>query len=173
MANWQHCPAVERRPAEASGAWVFKGTGVPLYVLYETLATDATVDEFAERFGVSVQLAAAALQYEADELHDYRLDYQGPVPYARNTHTENAVPDDAIWRNCSLVEQATGRLGGVWVFEHTRLALYVLYYHLAGGATLDEFVEWYLGVEKKQAMAVLKHAAESLHGKWLIYADSV
>ena len=172
MANWRHCPAVERRPAEASGAWVFNGTGVPLYVLYETLATGATVDDFAARFGVDVELAAATLQYQADELHDYRLDYPGPVPFARNPHTGNAAPDDAMWRNCSLVEQAAGRLGGAWVFKHTRLALYVLYYHLAGGSTIEEFDEWF-GMNPRNAVAVLEHEAKELQEAWSAYADIV
>ena len=58
MANWQNCPAVERDPAKSGGVWVFRDTDVPLYRLYETLASGATVDDFAERFGVAVEHAA-------------------------------------------------------------------------------------------------------------------
>ena len=172
MANWQHCPAVEWSGQPSGGMWVFKGTGVPLYVLYETLATGATAHDFAERFGVGVELATAALRYQADELHDYRLDYPGPVPYARNPRTENAAPDDAMWRNCSFVEQAEGRLGGAWVFKHTRLALYGLYYHLAGGSTIEEFDEWF-DMNPRNVVAVLEHEAKELREAWSAYADIV
>lgn len=172
MANWQHCPAVEQDAQRNGGLWVFKGTDVPLYRLYETLASGMTVRDFAERFGVEFEQAAAALEYQADELHDYRLDYPGLVPYARNPRIENAGPDDAMWRNCSLVEQATGRLGGAWVFKHTRLALYVLYYHLAGGSTIEEFDEWF-GMNPRNVVAVLEHEATELRQAWSAYADIV
>ncbi len=172
MANWQHCPAVERDAGKHGGLWVFKGTDVALYRMYESLASGMTVGDFAEGFDVGVELAASALQYQADELHDYRLDYAGPVPFARSPHAENAAPDDAMWTNCSHVEQATGRLGGAWVFKHTRLALYVLYYHLAGGSTIEEFDEWF-GMNPRNVVAVLKHEAQELKGAWSAYADIV
>lgn len=172
MANWQHCPEVERTPDKAGGVWAFTGTDVPLYRLYDCLASDGTVNDFAERFGVAARRAAAVLGFEADELHDYRLDYPGPVPYARNPHADLAGPDDALWRNCSLVEQATGRLGGAWVFRHSRLALYVLYYHLAGSSTIEEFDEWY-GMDTAKVVAVLEHEAKELREAWSAYADIV
>ncbi len=172
MANWEHCPAVERDSAKAGGVWVFKGTNVPLYALYETLAAGATVDDFAERFGVGVELAAAALEYEADELHDYRLDYPQGVPFARVTNRPPGGPYNAIWITCPAVEQATGRLGGAWVFKHTRLALYVLYCHLAGGSTIEEFDEWY-DMDTANVVAVLEHEAKELREAWSAYADIV
>ena len=161
MANWEHCPAVERARDGTASVWVFRGTDVPLHALYEHLASGATLVDFAGQFGLDVERAAAALEYEADELHDYRLDYSGPVPYARNSYADGYRPGDAVWRNCSLVEQATGRLGGAWVFKHTRLPLYVLHCHLAGGSTLDEFDEWF-DMDTTKASAVLQHQANEL-----------
>ena len=172
MANWEHCPAVERDNDQDGGLWVFKGNGAPLYLLYEHLAAGGAVSSFAEQHDVDAKQAAAALNYEADELHDYRLDYPGPVPFARNPHTENAAPDDAMWRNCSLVEQATGRLGGAWVFKRTRLALYVLHYHLAGGSTIEEFDEWF-GMDPVNVVAVLEHEAKALREARPAYADII
>ncbi len=46
MTNWDTCQAVERTPGKVSSAWVFAGTQIPLYTLYENLASDATIDEF-------------------------------------------------------------------------------------------------------------------------------
>ena len=162
MANWKHCPAVAQSRGKDGDVWVFSGTSVPLHRLYEALAGGDTVDDFARRFGVDVEQAAGVLEYEADELHDYRLDYRGAVPYARNPRADRIGADDTLWRNCPLVEQATGRLGGAWVFKHSRLALYTLYYHLAGGSTLDEFDEWY-GMDAAKVIAVLEHEAKGLH----------
>ena len=34
--------------------------------------------------------------------------------------------------------------------------------NLASGATIDEFVEWFPGVDKKQVRAVLEHEARAL-----------
>ena len=38
MANWESCPAVESVPGRVSGNWVFKGTRLPVYALFENLA---------------------------------------------------------------------------------------------------------------------------------------
>ena len=69
MTDWETCPAVERTPGKVSGAWVFAGTRIPLYTLYENLAAGATVDEFVEWFpGVDEEQVVAVLHHEADAL---------------------------------------------------------------------------------------------------------
>ncbi len=50
MINWETCPAVERTLGKVGGAWVFTGTRIPLYALYENLAAGATVKDFVEWF---------------------------------------------------------------------------------------------------------------------------
>jgi len=50
MLDWNDCLAVERAPDIVSGAWVFKGTRVPVKALFENLEAGATVDEFLEWF---------------------------------------------------------------------------------------------------------------------------
>lgn len=37
-----------------------------------------------------------------------------------------------------------------------------MYKNLVGGATVDEFVEWFPGVDEKQVRAVLEHEARTL-----------
>lgn len=37
MIDWSSCPAVERDPDRVSGAWVFRGTRVPVAALFENL----------------------------------------------------------------------------------------------------------------------------------------
>ena len=174
MANWKHCPAVERANEQDGGLWVFKGTDVPLYRLYESLASGMTVGDFADRFGVAMQLAAATLRYEAEEFRDdllIRPDGPGeiaPIPVIVPTGAE--IPD---WADCLAVERIAGKVSGAWVFKNSRLALYVLYGHLAGGRTIDEFVEWYPGVKKRQVVTVLGHEAKELATGRYAYADTV
>ena len=69
MTNWNNCPAVEQVPGRVSGAWVFSGTRIPLYTLYENLASGATVKEFVEWFpGVDERQVLAVLEFEANTL---------------------------------------------------------------------------------------------------------
>lgn len=69
MTNWNDCPAVERTPGRVSGAWVFAGTRIPLFALYENLAGGATVKQFVEWFpGVEEGQVRAVLEHEAKTL---------------------------------------------------------------------------------------------------------
>jgi uncharacterized protein (DUF433 family) len=66
---WNTCPAVERDPAKLSGAWIFRGTRVPVAALFENLKDGATVDDFLEWFpGVSRGQVVAVLEHEAASL---------------------------------------------------------------------------------------------------------
>jgi len=69
MTDWNTCPAVERKPGKVSGAWVFVGTRVPLYVLYENLACGASINEFVEWYPeVGGDQVRAVLEHEAQAL---------------------------------------------------------------------------------------------------------
>ena len=71
MINWDTCPAVERKSGKVSGAWVFAGTRIPLYALYENLAGGATVAEFVEWFpGVDETQVRSVLEHEAKVLRE-------------------------------------------------------------------------------------------------------
>lgn len=64
MLNWHDCHAVERDAAKVSGAWVFKGTRVPVKALFENLEGGATIDEFLAWFpGVARDQVEAVLQH--------------------------------------------------------------------------------------------------------------
>ena len=47
MSTWKTCPAVERDPEKVSGAWVFRGTRVPVSALFENLRDGATTDQIS------------------------------------------------------------------------------------------------------------------------------
>ena len=69
MIKWQSCSAVERSPDRVSGAWVFRGTRIPVRALFENLEDGATVDNFLEWFpGVSRAQVEAVLEHAAASL---------------------------------------------------------------------------------------------------------
>jgi uncharacterized protein (DUF433 family) len=50
MFDWSECPVVERTPGKVSGAWLFKGTRVPVQALFENLESGAGIDDFLQWF---------------------------------------------------------------------------------------------------------------------------
>ena len=70
MVNWSLCQAVERGPEKVSGAWMFRGTRVPVVALFENLESGASLDEFVEWFpGVVKEQAEAVLDYAIQSLN--------------------------------------------------------------------------------------------------------
>ena len=66
MIDWSTCPAVERAPAKVSGAWVFRGTRVPIAALFENLEDGALVTQFVDWFpGVTIEQVRAVLEHAA------------------------------------------------------------------------------------------------------------
>ena len=75
---------------------------------------------------------------------------------------QNDAIDSTNLERCPSVERTPGKVSGAWVFTGTRIPLYALYENLACGATINEFVEWFPGVDEKQVRAVLEHEAKVL-----------
>ena len=69
MLDWTQCPVVERLPGKVSGAWLFKGTRVPVRALFENLEGGASVEEFLAWFpGVSRDQVVAVLKFAESSL---------------------------------------------------------------------------------------------------------
>ena len=69
MLDWATCQAVDRDPERVSGAWVFRGTRVPVSSLFENLEGGATLDQFLAWFpGVARAQAEAVLEHAARSL---------------------------------------------------------------------------------------------------------
>ena len=66
------------------------------------------------------------------------------------------------WSECPAVERAPERVSGAWVFRGTRVPVRALFENLEEGASIDYFLEWFPGVTRDQAVAVLAHAEHSL-----------
>ena len=64
--DWTNCPAVERYIGVMGGAWVFKGTRVPIRALCENLEDRATGDKFLDWFqGVTREQVEQVLEFRA------------------------------------------------------------------------------------------------------------
>jgi len=66
---WDNCDEVERNPERVSGAWVFKGTRIPVRALFDNIEDGASVDDFLEWFpGVKREQIEAVLEHAASGL---------------------------------------------------------------------------------------------------------
>jgi uncharacterized protein (DUF433 family) len=69
MLDWNQCPAVEKDLGKVSGAWLFKGTRVPVKALFENLEDGARVDDFLDWFpGVAREQIEAVLEHAEQSL---------------------------------------------------------------------------------------------------------
>ena len=69
MNDWSNCAAIESVPGKVSGAWIFKGTRVPVTALFNNLRDGATVAEFMEWFpGVTHDQVKAVLSHQIQSL---------------------------------------------------------------------------------------------------------
>lgn len=66
--DWSQCPAVESIPGKVSGAWVFKGTRMPVATVFENLQAGASIEDIMEWFDVSREQITAALEFAARTL---------------------------------------------------------------------------------------------------------
>ena len=62
--DWSQCPAVESIPGKVSGAWVFRGTRVPVSAIFENLKT-SPIDEVLENFHVTRDQVQTVLDFAA------------------------------------------------------------------------------------------------------------
>ena len=66
MIDWSTCDAVERHPQRYSGAWVFRGTRVPVSSLFENLEAGLSVAEYVAAFeGVTIEQVRSVLEHVA------------------------------------------------------------------------------------------------------------
>ena len=66
--DWSACPAVESIPGKVSGAWVFRGTRLPVATVFENLEDGLTIDEIMQQFDVTREQITAVLDFAARSL---------------------------------------------------------------------------------------------------------
>lgn len=61
--DWSQCPAVESIPGKVSGAWVLKGTRMPVQTIFANLEAGLSVKEITEVFDVTEKEVKAVLHF--------------------------------------------------------------------------------------------------------------
>jgi len=64
---------------------------------------------------------------------------------------------DRNWVNLDAVETHRDKVSGAWVFRRTRVPVAALFENLRDGATVDQFLEWFPGVNGADVAPVLNH----------------
>ena len=66
------------------------------------------------------------------------------------------------WGMCPAVERRPKKLSGAWVFQGTRVPVSALFENLKEGASIEQFLDWFPGVEEWQVKAVLEYEMKTL-----------
>ena len=66
--DWSQCSAVESVPGKVSGAWVFKGTRMPVSLVFENLEAGASIDEIRDWFHLTRDQIVDVLEFAARSL---------------------------------------------------------------------------------------------------------
>ena len=70
----------------------------------------------------------------------------------------------STWRICLAVERDPEKVSGAWVFSGTRVPVASLFENLRDGATIDQFLDGFPGVERWQVESVLDHETPGSEG---------
>jgi uncharacterized protein (DUF433 family) len=54
-----------------------------------------------------------------------------------------------------ILERNPDRVSGAWVFRGTRVPVAAFFENLKDGASVDQFIEWFPGVQRAQVEALL------------------
>jgi len=66
------------------------------------------------------------------------------------------------WSQCPAVERVPGKVSGAWVLRGTRMPVATIFGNLEAGASIDDIMEWFDGLDREQVKAVIEFAARSL-----------
>ena len=68
---------------------------------------------------------------------------------------------ESIWDRCNAVWRDPRRLSGAYAFSRTRVSIEALFDIINDGASIEELLDWYPGVERWQVESVL----QAQHGR--------
>ena len=66
------------------------------------------------------------------------------------------------WSQCPAVESIPGKMSGAWVLCGTRMPVAAIFENIEAGASIDDIMEWFDGLDRKQVKAVIEFAVRSL-----------
>jgi len=68
---------------------------------------------------------------------------------------------DIDWSKCPEVESVPDVMSGAWVLRDTRMPVSGVLENLEAGASIDDIMEWFDGLDRKQVEAVIDFAERS------------
>ena len=69
VLDWSQCLAVESVPGKVSGAWVFRGTRMPVAAVFENLEDGMSIDEIVRLYdGLTREQVQSVLEFAARSL---------------------------------------------------------------------------------------------------------
>jgi uncharacterized protein (DUF433 family) len=77
--DWSQCPAVESVPDRRGGAWVFRGTRMPVATVFENLEAGSSIEEIIEQFHVTREQIQRVLEFAARSLDAPSAPVDAPV----------------------------------------------------------------------------------------------
>ena len=69
---------------------------------------------------------------------------------------------DLDWSKCPAVESIPGKVSGAWVLKGTRMPVSAIFENLEAGASIDDIIEWFDGLDRRQVEAAIEFVARSL-----------
>ena len=66
------------------------------------------------------------------------------------------------WSQCDAVESVPGKVSGAWVLRGTRMPVSSIFENIVAGASIDDLMEWFDGLDREHVKAVIEFAARSL-----------
>jgi len=66
--DWSQCPDVESVPGKVSGAWVLRGTRMPVSIIFENIEAGASVKEITEWFDVTPEQVKSVIHFAVKSL---------------------------------------------------------------------------------------------------------
>jgi uncharacterized protein (DUF433 family) len=66
------------------------------------------------------------------------------------------------WSQRPAVESVPGKVSGAWVLKGTRMPVSAIFDNLEAGASIDDIMQWFDGLDREQVRAVIESAVRSL-----------
>jgi uncharacterized protein (DUF433 family) len=67
------------------------------------------------------------------------------------------------WSQCPAVESVPGKVSGAWVLRGTRMPVSSIFENLEAGASIEDIMAWFEGLNREQVKAVIDFAARALN----------
>jgi uncharacterized protein (DUF433 family) len=85
-----------------------------------------------------------------------------PHPEIEIIHKLAVSTSPIDWTQCPAVESVPGKVSGAWVLKDTRMPVSAIFKNLEAGASIDEIMEWFNGLDRAQVQEVIAFVTRSL-----------